>query len=114
MYGLAEIRAMNAEAAERAVSEGVEPYHVDSVDEVDEMPPFPFPHLGDACRSVDESRTRIDTLFVDSSGFGSENEPALTIEAFKAKLRDYLEQHGSVYVAIESAGQFQVWVALWV
>jgi hypothetical protein len=44
----------------------------------------------------------IETHFVDSSGFGSDNEPALSIPAF---IKQVKAGHG---YAIVSAGQFQV------
>ena len=44
------------------------------------------------------------TLFVDSSGFGAENEPALTVKKFLATVKK-----GYGY-SLRSAGQFQVWI----
>lgn len=48
----------------------------------------------------------IDELFVDSSGFGQSGEPALTIDAFRAKIKA-----GLGYAVID-AGQFQVYVGV--
>jgi len=48
----------------------------------------------------------IDTLFVDSSGFGGPGEPALTIEEFHSKIKA-----GFGYAIVE-AGQFQVYVGV--
>lgn len=48
---------------------------------------------------------QIDEHFVDSSGLGSSNEPALTFDQFVAKVK---EGHG---YAIISMGQFQVHIA---
>lgn len=50
----------------------------------------------------------IENLFVDSSGFGLESEPALTIPAFKKRIAELVEQHGTIYTYITDAGQFQV------
>jgi hypothetical protein len=45
-----------------------------------------------------------DVYFVDNSGFGSENEPALTASQFLAKVKS------GKYYAITGQGQFQVYV----
>lgn len=54
----------------------------------------------------------IDELFVDSSGFGSEDEPALTPDNFEKKLLELLNEHGQLNATITGAGQFQVYVGL--
>lgn len=100
MYSLETIQAMNAEAEEEAREYGLEPYEI-TEGEVDKFPPFPFPKLGDY---VPAGWERVDEFFVDSSGWGSEGEPALTVEQFKDKL-----VAGRGY-AITSEGQFQVYV----
>ena len=48
----------------------------------------------------------IDTLFVDNSGFGQDDEPALTIDQFYKKIKA-----GYAYGVID-AGQFQVMVGV--
>jgi len=67
----------------------------------DHFPPFPFPNIGDF-RPKGWELT--ESYFVDSSGFGSDNEPALTVRQFLKKLQD-----GFGYAIIEE-GQFQVYV----
>lgn len=47
----------------------------------------------------------VNQFFVDNSGFGAVNEPALTFEQFTKKVKQ-----GNAYAIIE-AGQFQVWIA---
>lgn len=55
----------------------------------------------------------IDNLFVDSSGFGQENEPAYTSSQFERELtRIIAENGGMVYATITGVGQFQVYVGL--
>lgn len=54
----------------------------------------------------------IDELFVDSSGFGSETEPALTRNGFEDKLKDLLKEHGQLTAKITGAGMFQVYIGL--
>jgi hypothetical protein len=89
------IEQNNRRAACEARENDVLPYLIVNPQKVDEWPPFPFPEVGDAADDYDESFTRIDTLFVDSSGWGSPGEPALTTEQFKD-------------------GQFQLYVGVWV
>lgn len=48
--------------------------------------------------------TETNEYFVDSSGFGSEDEPALTPDAFLEKIK------AGKYYAITGQGQFQVYV----
>lgn len=54
----------------------------------------------------------IERLFVDSSGFGAEDEPALTVSQFERKVHEILDIHGTVTAKIIDAGQFQVYVGL--
>ena len=62
---------------------------------------------------MDEHFRRLDTLFVDSSGFGRSGEGALTMEEFKAKLTQMVEEHGALYLGTTEMGQFQVHVGVW-
>ena len=113
MWGLETIRHMNEEAATKARDVGSVPYRMGSLDELDKWPPFPFPHLGYACGEVDGTHKRLDTLFVDSSGYGSEGEAALTLGAFIARLTALYDEHGPLLLAVEEVGQFQVYIAIW-
>ena len=54
----------------------------------------------------------IDELFVDSSGLGSDNEPALTASQFERKLAYLINEHGPLEARITGAGMFQVYVGL--
>jgi len=55
----------------------------------------------------------IENMFVDSSGFGMESEPALTLNGFETRLNMLIEQNGGmVYASITNAGQFQVYVGI--
>ena len=97
MYDLATIQAMSEEAALTAEEEGQEP----AVYNGDFEAICPIPNLG---TYIPEGWDKVNEYFVDSSGFGTEGEPALTIEQFKSKLIK-----GRGYAVIE-AGQFQVYV----
>ncbi|HIB00827.1 MAG TPA: hypothetical protein EYO31_02795 [Phycisphaerales bacterium] len=113
MYGLETIMEMNKEAGDRARELDVQPFMLDDKAQLDEMPPFPFPNIGDDAVEVDKLYERVDTLFCDSSGFGAPGEPALTIDQLMAKLGDLIEEHGEIRVAIESEGQFQIYLGVW-
>lgn len=55
----------------------------------------------------------VEEYFVDSSGWGQDNEPALTREQFINKLTKLLEQYpGGLTAKITGQGMFQVYVGL--
>ena len=66
--------------------------------------------------SVDTMQLRgyelIDELFVDSSGWGLDSEPALTTSRFEKRLLELVREHGSLTAKITSQGQFQVYIGL--
>lgn len=113
MYGIETIKAMNSDAAERARSNGTEPALIWHISQIGKMPPFPFPHIGDACDDIDKTHERITTLFCDASGFGEEGDPALTVTQTRDRLLELIAKHGAIRGAVEEAGQFQVRLAIW-
>jgi hypothetical protein len=54
----------------------------------------------------------IDNLFVDNSGFGQENEPALTYTGFMKELEAIIKKYKSIYTFITDVGQFQVYLGV--
>ena len=72
-----------------------------------------IPMLGSACEDIDEQHERLETLFVDSSGFGRPGEAALTMEGFERAVEALHEEHGGLMLTIEEAGPFQVFIAVW-
>ena len=54
----------------------------------------------------------IEELFVDSSGLGAENEPALTPNQFEKEVLKLIEKHGPLYATCTRQGQFQVYIGL--
>jgi len=54
----------------------------------------------------------VSELFVDSSGLGRDDEPALSQHAFRRGVDMLLDDHGTLYATITRAGQFQVYVGL--
>lgn len=103
MMDLKTIRYLADEQAKKAAREKRVPYAPFDADEVENYPAFPFPNIGS---HRPKGWKLVDSLFVDKSGFGSENEPALTIRGLKAKLLEQL-QEGYGYAIIEE-GQFQL------
>ena len=113
MWDLETINRMNADAAIMARGKKKRPFKIESKAQLKDMPPFPFPELGDAVDDFDEEYERLDSLFCDHSGWGSPGEPALTPEQLRSKLFGLVDKHGVIYTAIESIGQFQLHLAVW-
>jgi hypothetical protein len=102
---------MNAEEGEKARELGKQPYVLGDPKELDGMPPFPFPMMGDAVDDVELEH--LETLFCDSSGFGQDGERALSINQLVSKLEELFEEHGPLALAISEAGQFQLYLEVW-
>lgn len=111
MFDLETIRAMSAEAGTKAKRGRLIPHIPRNVGEVDTWPPFPFPNFGTYCPKGWVKREDAE-WFCDSSGFGAPGEPALTIEQFKAALREHITQYPGDGYAIVEVGQFQCYVAV--
>lgn len=97
---LSQIKSTSRKAAKSAAKRGLKPFIVYEED-LNEMPPFPFPFIG---KHKPKGYELIQEHFVDSSGFGSESELALTLHQFKKEIKV-----GLAY-AITKAGQFQLCV----
>jgi hypothetical protein len=54
----------------------------------------------------------VEELLADSSGFGSDNEPALTPNQLKCRVSSIIEEHGPVFATITDEGQFQVYIGI--
>ena len=54
----------------------------------------------------------IDKLFVDRSGFGQEDERALTKSQFECKLAEIVAEYNTVYANLTEVGQFQVYMGI--
>ena len=113
MWGLETIIEMNEEAANRAKEEGMEPSRFGTVADIYANPPIGIPFLGDACDEWDETYKRLDRLFVDISGWGSDAEPALTLKQMQEWMVKLMEEHGPLMAAMDSHAQFQGWVVIW-
>ncbi len=114
MMSLAIIRAMSADIAQEAAIEKRVPFVPNLGDLLRwrvERHNVRIPNLGD---HVPEGWTRRDReawWFMDKSGFGADDEPALSFEQFLFQLDAYIEDHPEHGVAIVEEGQFQVYVA---
>ena len=113
MFGLETIIAMNKAAGDKAREGSLEPYLLEDPAQLDTMPPFPFPNIGDDSVEVDKRLERITSLFCDKSGFGAPDEPALTMNQLMSTLTELLEEHGPLRLAIEEEGQFQLYIGVW-
>ena len=104
----ATIRHLSDQAARKAARNKVKPFVFWDANEAKTargVIPFIGSHKPKGWEKVEE-------LFVDSSGFGSEAEPALTQRQFIAKVVENVEAgHGYGYAIVE-AGQFQCYVGV--
>ena len=108
MFSLGTIHYLNQQAARKARKRGKTPFVPDGPEMVENWPPFPFPSLGDFDPPGWE-RTE-DSWFVDKSGWGRHDEPALTWEQFKDQFQDYVADNPSHGFAISEEGEFQLYV----
>lgn len=108
MSGLSE------EAGLIAKRRNLAPYFLKNSASLDKMPPYPFPNLGTFAEHYDETMEEVQTFFVDSSGFGSESEPALTQDQFHEELKKLIDQHPEgLHIGISGQGYFQVYITAW-
>jgi hypothetical protein len=114
MLSYQSIQSYAREAADRARAEGLTPLPVEQAVAVfgstGRFGGLPF--LGDY---VPEGwvRTEIEPLFVDATGHGRDDEPALTLQAFVKELRKYAKARDHYAVGIVEAGECQVVIALY-
>jgi hypothetical protein len=108
MWSLEMIEHLNQQAAKKARRQHNEPT-VPTQEEIESYPPFPFPQLGPYV-SPGWERVEGPEWFVDSSGFGGDDEPALSVRQFKDVLRRYVTDNPDHGFAIVEAGQFQLYV----
>lgn len=107
MMDLETIKAMAMEAAEAASQMDAQPFVWFNTEEVEEANHFPFPFLG---TYVPEGWEEVDRHFVDSSGLGAPDEPALTVGQFKDLTIQRMTEYPGTGWAVVEAGQFQVYV----
>lgn len=111
MYSLKVIKSMNKRAHAKAVQEDMQPFIFFNEEEVGNLPQQCLPEFGDYRPT--RWKMREETLFCDSSGWGSSDEPALSVEQTRDTiLRIMRETEGTVGFAVIETGQFQVYVGV--
>lgn len=114
MMSLATIRALSAEVAQEAAVEERRPFVPTKCDFAvwgAERKGINIPHFGDYVPDGWERRDEETWWFVDKSGFGADDEPALSLDQFLGRLEAYMETHPDHGVAVVQEGQFQLYVA---
>lgn len=112
MMGLDTIIRLNAKQGRKAKARKSKPWFPASQTEADCPEKLQkIPNIGGY---RPKGYTLDHTLFVDKSGFGAENEPALTLRAFKARVSDAFWKGDRFGYAIIEEGQFQVVVGVFV
>lgn len=104
MMSLQTLQYLNKQAARTSRRNGTVPVGIESLADLDRMPPFPFPMIGDR---RPKGLKLVTQWFVDTSGCGSDDEPALSISQLIAKLRDTWQYHPEYRYALIECGQFQ-------
>lgn len=116
MWSLDMINEMNAEAGTKAKYLGTQPLRLTS-EEYEGLGTVSdkggFPNLGDFADDVDGTFERLDTLFCDSSGWGSASDPALTQEQLEKTVGELLDIHEELLFGIVEVGQFQLHLGVW-
>jgi hypothetical protein len=103
------IQSLSDKAAQSAARLHLTPYVVFDEAEVARMG-FRFPFLGD---HVPEGWDHVDTLFVDTTGLGAANEPALTHPQLQRELTKRLNEKDTFGYAVTEYGQFQAYVGVY-
>jgi hypothetical protein len=108
MMSLAVIQQLSDAQARKAARVKRRPYVPFDVEEVDRMETFPFPNIGSYKPA---GWRKVADWFVDKTGWGAEDEPALTLNQFRAAVREWVEKHPGDGFAITEEGQFQIYVS---
>lgn len=112
MMDIDTIRSESEKKAKEAAKSKKKPYIIFDEKEIDsygESKPFPFPNIGSY---IPSGWALVKNLFCDSSGFGSESEPALTIHRLKEVLKEYVREKKTYGFAITEVGQFQLYLGV--
>ena len=107
---IAEIEAASRKAAILAAAEKKQPYVPFDENEIRRGNVLKhIPNLGDY---RPKGWRMINSWFCDNSGFGSENEPALTAAQVRAKMLDKYHTDCTYGYGIIERGPFQVWLGV--
>jgi hypothetical protein len=103
MWSLEVIDYLNQQAARKARKRHKTPLVPDGPEAVEDWLPLPFPSLGNYDPPGWE-RTE-DSWFVDKTGWGRPDEPALTWDQLKDQLQEYIAENPAHGFAITEEGQ---------
>ena len=109
MFSGDTIVQINAEAALAAAAKNLVPFIPWDANEIDVLGADflrKIPNIGSL--DVSDAWEEINTVLVDSSGLGSESEPALTVRGVLAFIKEQITESTSRGFALVSTGQFQV------
>ena len=110
MFDRQYIEEINRKASREAAGAHKEPYVPFDAQESQNFKSFPFPFIGSY---RPKGWSKVEELFCDATGLGSENEPALTINGFKGIMLLYLDKPGNYGYAVLEAGQFQCYIGVY-
>jgi hypothetical protein len=113
MMSQAYIQELSRKAAYRAAREHRIPFAPDisSGDFKPNVENF-IHHIPNLGSYVPKGWAKVDDWFVDSSGFGADDEPALSLKQFLKKAEEEMIAHPETGFAITETGQFQVYVGV--
>lgn len=116
MMSPSTIHRMSDEQARKAAVNRRVPYVPFDEKEADTFgrgAPFPFPNIGS---HRPHGWEEVESLFCDATGWGGENEPAMTPGQLRAKVKEIMARgdlEGKTYgFAITEVGQFQLYVGV--
>jgi hypothetical protein len=116
MLDYSQIKEMAQDAAERAEEEGLKPFSIHDLN-LQDVPPFPFPFLGEyvpeGWEILPDENGQQQTFLCDSSGFGDDDEPALSVGQLLRKLEQWKQSGEDVGFGIVESGEFQIVLGLY-
>lgn len=113
MWDLQTIKHINRKVGDVAREQGKKPYLIMNAEQLDSMPPFPFPNIGDDCVEVDKQYESLEEIMCDKTGF-DQCGPAFTPDQLNTRLRELLKENPEgIRVAIVEEGPFQLFVGVW-
>jgi len=109
MMSLEVLIAVNEDIALQAAEEGLEPFVPSDSDALGFWQRIRLPNIGyyepDGWEKTEAS------WFVDKTGWGREDEPALTLNRFKKELQQYIRANPGHGFAVTEEGEFQLYVS---
>ena len=111
MFSPEYLESINRKAARDAAKRRQEPYVPFDAEEIDDLRCLPFPFLPGY--PFPRGWTQVDKFFCDTTGLGSEAEPAMTVWRLKERMREYLDKPGTYGYGIIECGQFQAWIGVY-